>query len=287
MRAASTRRTSCSSPATRTSITPRSRWRSSDGGSSRSASRVAILAQPDWRSAEPVARAGAAEALLRRQRRQHGLDDQPLHGEPEAAERRRVLAGRPHRAPARSADARLLPALPRGLPRRAGHRGRGGSLAAAPRALRLLVGHGAAVDPRPEQVRPARARHGRARHPGDRRAARRGRGRQAPARHAGRGLSAGRERGAARRRSSSCRARRRSSARTHDGLRGVRRRHAHDPPRDQPAERAASHPAPRRPRRRGEPARDAARRARDGRRLRAALPAHAAPVVPRGNPRRR
>ena len=41
--------------------------------------RVGILDQPDWRSAEPFARARPAQRLLRRHRRQHGLDGQPLH----------------------------------------------------------------------------------------------------------------------------------------------------------------------------------------------------------------
>ena len=67
----------------------------------------------------------------------------------------------------------------------------------------------------------------------------------------------------------------------------LRRGHAHDPPRDESPERAAPDPAPRRPRGRGEPARDAARRAGDGCGLRAALSAHAAPVLHGGHPRRR
>ncbi len=45
--------------------------------------RVGIIAQPDWQSAEPLQGAGQAEPVLRRHRRQHGFDDQPLHGRPQ------------------------------------------------------------------------------------------------------------------------------------------------------------------------------------------------------------
>src|SRR5437762_3099652 len=82
------------------------------------------------------------------------LDEQPLYGEPEAAERRRVLAGRADGPPPRPADAGLLPALPRGVPGRPRDRGRRRGVAPAPRPLRLLVGHRSTVDPRPVEVRP-------------------------------------------------------------------------------------------------------------------------------------
>ena len=94
------------------------------GGHPRARARVARLPRRDPGPARleerrRLARAGPPPALLRRERREHGLDDQPLHGEPEASQRRRLLAGRPHRAPARPADADLRAALPRGVPRRA------------------------------------------------------------------------------------------------------------------------------------------------------------------------
>ena len=45
--------------------------------------RVGILAQPDWRTRRGVPRARPAEPVLGRDRRQHGLDGQPLHERPE------------------------------------------------------------------------------------------------------------------------------------------------------------------------------------------------------------
>ena len=66
--------------------------------------RVVILAQPDWRSAEAWRELRTPHAaLLRGERRRHGLDDQPLHRQQEAAERGRLLAGRPDRPAARIA----------------------------------------------------------------------------------------------------------------------------------------------------------------------------------------
>ena len=45
--------------------------------------RVAILSQPDWRSCDDWRRFGRPRLFFGDQRRQHGLDDQPLHGEQE------------------------------------------------------------------------------------------------------------------------------------------------------------------------------------------------------------
>ena len=56
-----------------------------------------------------------AAALLRRERGQHGLDDQSLHGEPEAPQRRRLLTRWRDRPATRPADLGLCPALSRGL----------------------------------------------------------------------------------------------------------------------------------------------------------------------------
>jgi uncharacterized radical SAM protein YgiQ len=44
--------------------------------------RVGIIAQPDWHSAAPFAALGRPRAVLRRHRRQHGFDGQPLHLRP-------------------------------------------------------------------------------------------------------------------------------------------------------------------------------------------------------------
>ena len=52
--------------------------------------RVGIIAQPNWRSTEDFERLGAPRSILRRHRRQHGLDGQPLHVRPACATRRRL-----------------------------------------------------------------------------------------------------------------------------------------------------------------------------------------------------
>ena len=58
--------------------------------------------------------AGQAEPVLGRDGRQHGFHDQPLHGRPQDAQRRRYTPGAA--ASARPRCHRLQPALPRGLP---------------------------------------------------------------------------------------------------------------------------------------------------------------------------
>ena len=163
------------------------------------------------------------------------------------AQRRRLLAGRPHRAAARPGDARLLPALPRGVSRRAGHRRRRRSLAAPARALRLLERHGPPLDAgRLSKADLLVLRHGRARHPSRSPTARRRRGRSRPARHAGRGLCCWARARRRRPTRSSCRATRTSRAHARRTAR-LRGGHAHDPPRDEPLQRAPPGPAPRRP----------------------------------------
>ena len=93
--------------------------------------RVAILSQPDWQSCADWRRFGRPRLFFGDQRRQHGLDDQPLHGQQEGPQRRRLFAGRPDRPAARPGDAGLLPAGSRGVQGGAGHRRRRRSLAAA------------------------------------------------------------------------------------------------------------------------------------------------------------
>ena len=78
--------------------------------------RVAILSQPDWRIVRGLAAVRPAAAVLRHQRRQHGLDDQPLHGQPEGPQRRRLQPRRPDRPAARPGDAGLLPAAREAYP---------------------------------------------------------------------------------------------------------------------------------------------------------------------------
>ena len=57
-----------------------------------------------------VSSARATSAVVRRQCGQHGFDDQPLHGQSQGAQRRRLFARRPHRFATRSGDPGLLPA---------------------------------------------------------------------------------------------------------------------------------------------------------------------------------
>ena len=94
-----------------------------------------------------VAAVRPAAAVLRHQRRQHGLADQPLHGQQEGPQRRRLLARRPDRPAARPGHAALLPPRPRGISRRAGHRRRRRGVAAPAGPLRLLERHRPPLDP--------------------------------------------------------------------------------------------------------------------------------------------
>ena len=130
--------------------------------------RVGIIAQPDWHIAEPFKALGQAEPVLRRHRRQHGLDDQPLHGGPEDPQRRRVHARRRRRQAARPRVHRLLAALPRGFKDVPIVLGGIEAQPAPHRALRLLAGQGAPLDRGGRQVRPAAVRQRRARDRRDR-----------------------------------------------------------------------------------------------------------------------
>ena len=65
--------------------------------------RVGILDQPDWRSADAFRALGRPNRHVGRDRREHGLDGQPLHVRSEGSPRRRVLARRRRRACARIA----------------------------------------------------------------------------------------------------------------------------------------------------------------------------------------
>ena len=107
--------------------------------------RVGIIAQPDWTSAEPLRALGAAEPVLRRHRRQHGLDGEPLHVRPTHALRRRLFAGRPGRTAAGSFSGGLCAARARGLQGCAGGHRRHRGQPAAHRTLRLLVRQGASL----------------------------------------------------------------------------------------------------------------------------------------------
>ena len=69
--------------------------------------RVGIIAQPDWHQRRALQGAGQAEPVLRRHRRQHGFDDQPLHRRPQNAQRRRLHARRRGRQAARPRRAGL------------------------------------------------------------------------------------------------------------------------------------------------------------------------------------
>jgi hypothetical protein len=129
--------------------------------------RVGIIAQPDWQR-RAVSGAGPAEPVLRRGRRQHGFDDQPLHGRPQDPQRRRLHARRRGRQAARPRHPGLHPALPGGLRGRAGGHRRHRGQPAPHRALRLLAGQGAPQRAGRQQGRPAAVRQRRARHRRDR-----------------------------------------------------------------------------------------------------------------------
>ena len=119
-----------------------------------------------------VAAVRPSPAVLRHQRRQHGQHDQPLHGQQEGPQRRCLLARRPDRPAARSRHDPLLPARPRGVPGRAGHRRGRRGVAPSPGALRLLERHRPPRHHARRQGRPGRLRHGRAPDRHDRQAAR-------------------------------------------------------------------------------------------------------------------
>ena len=139
-------------------------------------------------------------AVLRHQRRQHGQHDQPLHGQQEGPQRRRLLARRPDRPAAGSGHDPLLPARPRGVPRRADHRGWRRGVASPAGSLRLLERHRPPSHHARRQGGPRRLRHGRAPDRHDRQSARGRRDREGPPRHAGRGVRDGGQRISARRR---------------------------------------------------------------------------------------
>ena len=83
--------------------------------------RVAILSQPDWHICEPWRQFGRPRLFFADQRRQHGLDDQPLHRQQKSPQRRRLFPRRPHRLAPRPGHAALLPSGTRSVSRRAGH----------------------------------------------------------------------------------------------------------------------------------------------------------------------
>ena len=81
--------------------------------------RVGIIAQPDWQSAEPFKALGKPNLFFGVDRRQHGFDDQPLHGRSQDPQRRCLHAGRRRRQAPRPRLAGLRAALQGGLQRRA------------------------------------------------------------------------------------------------------------------------------------------------------------------------
>ncbi len=131
--------------------------------------RVGIIAQPDWQSAGPVPGARQAEPVLRRHRRQHGFDDQPLHGR--TARCAPTTPTRPAASAAQRPDRAAIvysqrckeawsdvPVVIGGIE----------GLAAPHRALRLLAGQGAPLDRGRLEGRPAALRQRRARDRRDR-----------------------------------------------------------------------------------------------------------------------
>ena len=97
--------------------------------------------------AAPMAAVWPPPALLRHQRRQHGLADQPLHCQPQAPQRRRLFARRAHRPASGPGHAPLLPPGPRSLLGCPHHRGRSRGLAPPAGSLRLLERYRPTVHP--------------------------------------------------------------------------------------------------------------------------------------------
>ena len=224
----------------------------------------------------PLAAVRAAPAVCRHQCRQHGQHDQPLHGQQEGPQRRRLFARRPDRPAARSRHDSLLPAGARGVSRRADHRRRRRGLAPPPGPLRLLERHRPPGHHARRQGRPRRLRHGRAPDRHDRQPAGRRRNRQGPERHARRGLCARGQRVAVA-------SRRRDRAavvrRGQDRQAQVRPGDQDHPSGDKPLERQAARAISRPPGDRLQPAPVADQPGRHGPDLRPALHAQAAPDV--------
>ena len=172
-RAAGTTSTSSSSPATPTSITRASRWRilrpGAGGGRvpgrDPQPARLADVPSRGGSSAGRGCSSASAPATWTRMIN-HYTANKKVRNDDAYSPRR------PDRPAARPGDAALLPAGPRGVPRRAGDRRRRRGVAAAAGPLRLLERHRPAVDPARLQGRPGRLRHGRAADRRDRPAAR-------------------------------------------------------------------------------------------------------------------
>ena len=108
--------------------------------------------------------AGQAQSFLRRHRRQHGFDGQPLHLGPQDPLRRCLHARRRAKQASGPRRHRLCPALPRGLSRQQCRDRLDRGQPAPYRPLRLLVGQGAAFGAARLQGRHAGLRQCRARH---------------------------------------------------------------------------------------------------------------------------
>ena len=135
----------------------------------------------------------AAASVLCHQCRQHGLDAQPLHGQPQGPQRRRLQSRRADRSAAGSGDDGLLPAGTRGVQGRADHRRRRRSQSATAGPLRLLERQGPPLDHPRRQGRSGRLRHGRTAAGRNRQTAGRRRIGSTASRHSRRGVSAGGE----------------------------------------------------------------------------------------------
>ena len=129
---------------------------------------MAILSQPDWHSCEPwrtfgrprlcfAVSAGNMDSMLNHYTASRKVRNDDAYS-----------PGGADRPAARPRHAGLLPAGPRGLPRRAGDRRRRRGQPAAAGPLRLLERQGPPLDPARRQGRPGGLRHGRAAVAGDR-----------------------------------------------------------------------------------------------------------------------
>ena len=129
----------------------------------RAASASASSRSPTGRAPSRSARMGAPRLFFGVTAGQPRLDAQPAHGAEEDPREDQYSPGRPHRLPPEPRHASSTRNLCRaGVSRRADRARRHRGLAAAHRALRLLVATGAPLDPARRQGRSARLRHGRA-----------------------------------------------------------------------------------------------------------------------------
>ena len=115
--------------------------------------RVGIVSPAQLEKRRRLAPLWPTETVLRHQRRQHGLDDQSLHGQPQSPQRRRLFARRQDRPAPDRATLSYCQRAREAYPRRARDRRWRRGVTAAPGPLRLLERQGPQIDPARQQSR--------------------------------------------------------------------------------------------------------------------------------------